>query len=248
VSQPPQYQPEPAYGAPPTGYGATGPPAIPPDERIRLAYQGRHDSDYIFSFWTAFGWTLLTLGVYGIYVFYQLMRRMRDHNRRRLELLDAAGALAWQQAEHQGLSDELRPNFERLSGHLEVLRQMTTDFRDPVIWTVLSVVAGGIVHVVAYIFLDQDLIKHDFAEGGAESELATIYGRLGRPLPTPDPGRVKGKHNYGGRVAATIFSCSLYLIWWLYDLMNEANRHFEANWPWEDALAQSVQALPPSTS
>src|SRR5205085_8162591 len=130
-------------------------------DRIRQAYQRRAETDYIFNFWTAFGWTLLTCGIFGLYVIYQLVRRARDHNQRRLELLDAATSYAWEQAQSRGLGDELRPNFDRIGSHIAVLRQMTSDFRDPVIWTVLSVVASGIVHIILYILLDQDLVKHD---------------------------------------------------------------------------------------
>ena len=42
---------------------------------------------------------------------------------------------------------------------------------------------------------------------------------------------------------SAILSFGIYMIWWLYDLMVEANDHFQANWPWEDALAGAVQAL-----
>lgn len=219
-------------------------PAPPALERLRLAYRSRHESDYVFNFWTALGWTLLTCGIYGIYVFYQLMRRMRDHNRRRLEMLDAATAYAWEQAERQGAAEELRPAFERIAGNLAVLRQMTTDFRDPIVWTVLSVVAGGIATIIAYVLLDGDLVKHDYHEGAVEAELSTILARLGTPVPPPDPARLKGRHNYVGRIVALLLTCGIYGFWWLYDLMVEPNRHFQQNWAWEDGLARAVQSQP----
>jgi hypothetical protein len=59
-------------------------PMPPTAERVRIAWQQRHDSDYVFSFWTAFGWSVLTCGIYLFYVFYPLMRRDRDHIRRRV--------------------------------------------------------------------------------------------------------------------------------------------------------------------
>jgi hypothetical protein len=164
------------------------------------------------------GWSVLTLGVFWLYVFYQLMRRMRDHNRRRLELLEAANAMAWEQAAARGVQDELRPNFERLAADLVPLRQMTGDFRDPVIWTVLQVLTG-VAQFIAAIFLDQDLIKHDTAEARAEQELSAIYARLGVQLPEPRPEAPKAPHNYAGRIVATIFSFGLYGIWWFFDLM-----------------------------
>jgi hypothetical protein len=68
----------------------------------------------MFNYWSALGWTVLTLGIYGFYVLYQLVRRMRDHNARRLELLDAATTAAWEQAGRQGIQQELTPAFQRV--------------------------------------------------------------------------------------------------------------------------------------
>ncbi|MFN8035105.1 MAG: DUF4234 domain-containing protein [Acidimicrobiia bacterium] len=216
-------------------------PSPPPSERIRVAYQRRHESDYVFGFWTALGWTILTCGVYGYYVFYQLMRRMRDHNRRRLELVDGAAALAWERANAAGLAEELRPEFERLSASVASLRQMTTDFRDPAIWTLLAVVTG-IAQIVGWIFLDQDLVKHDAHERAIESDLAAVYGRLGYALPASSLSPLE-RQNYVGRIVATVFSFGIYGLWWLYNMMDDPNRHFRLNWSWEDALAETVRSM-----
>ena len=177
---------------------------------------------------------------------YQLIRRDRDHNRRRLELLDAATAAAWDRANSEGRGDELRGRFESMGVHLGVLRNMTTDFRDPTIWTVIWAVAsfftgigGLIVHLILYYFLDADLVKHDAAERAAETELAGIYGALGANV-APPTGPPKQPHNYAGRIVATIFSIGIYAVWWLYNIMTEGNQHFEENWVWEDSLRAAL--------
>jgi hypothetical protein len=236
-------------GGPPGGaggWGATPPPYLPvpsPSERFRAAWQGRVYTDYIFNFWTALGWTVLTLGIYGFYVFYQMVRRMRDHNARRLDLLEAALAFGWEEAERRGLQDDLTPSFQRASLHVATLRKQTTEFRDPIIWLLLSIIASAVIHVIAFILLDQDLVTHDQAEVGIEYELALIYGQLGQQLSFPDQLRVKHPHNYVGRVVATVFSFGIYFLWWYYNMMREGNEHFYKNWTQEDALANAVQAL-----
>ena len=88
---------------------------------------------------------------------------------------------------------------------------MTTDFREPVIWVVLAIVARGVAEIVAFVLLDQDLIEHDRAEVGAEFELSLIYGRLGQHVRSPDQDRVKGPGNYVGRIVAAVFSFGIYL-------------------------------------
>jgi hypothetical protein len=236
--------------------GAWGPvPSASPVDRIRAACAARTDSDYYF---TNVGLdiflTIISFNIYGIIIFYRLMRRMREHNRRRLELLDAANEFAWQQTNARGLGEELRPNFQRISTNLAPLRQMTTDFRDPAIWLILVLAVtlvsgfylGFIPWMIGLVLLDGDLIKHDQHEGAVEAELSAVFARLGQDVPAPDPRRVKGKQNYAGRIVATIFSCTIYGYWWQANAMRDGNDHFRWNWPWEDALARAVQALAPA--
>lgn len=211
-------------------------PVPGPAERVRWASQRRHESDYIFDFWTAFGWTLLSCGLFSFYIVYQLVRRMRDHNLRRLELLDAANTLAWERAVAAGREDEMRGRFERVAASLGVLRQMTTDFRDPGIWLVLVLVGSSIAQVILYVLLDGDLVKHGAAEASAEWELASIYSDLGAALGHLPPAEPKAAHQYVPRILALIGSCGIYGLWWLYDMMVEPNRHFQRDWAWEDGF------------
>jgi hypothetical protein len=222
---------------------APAPPPVPAAERVRLAAQRRDETDYIFHYWSALGWTILTLGIYGFYVFYQLIRRMRDHNVRRLELLDAATTAAWERAGRQGLQQEMAPSFERAAGHLTVLRQMTQDFREPVIWLLLAILVRGITEIVAFVLLDQDLVKHGQAEAGAGHELSVIYGRLGQQVASPGQGKLKEPDNYVGRILAAIFTLGIYMFWWFYNQMEEPNKHFTSNWAQEDELVTAVEAV-----
>jgi hypothetical protein len=222
---------------------APAPPQMTAAERVRVAARRRDETDYIFHYWTALGWTILTFGIYGFYVFYQLIRRMRDHNVRRLELLDAATTAAWEQAGRQGLQQEMSPSFERAAGHLAVLRQMTGDFREPVIWLLLAIVGRGIVDIIGFVLLDQDLIKHSHAEASAGEELSVIYGRLGQDVPAPSQDQVKRPDNYVGRILATIFTLGIYMFWWFYNQMDEPNKHFTSNWAQEDHLVAAVDAI-----
>jgi hypothetical protein len=230
------------------------PPAVPPPlggvwqqtpadpaDRVRFAVGQRAQSDYVFvGAGLNIFLTIITCGIFGFYLFYQLMRRDREHMRRRWELLDGGYNDAWAKANAADLGDELRPAFERIAESLGVMRSQTMEFRDPGIWLIIAIFASTIAYIVGFIFIDQDLDTHDRAEGAIEAELAAIYGRLGKTLPTPDPSRVKGKHNYAARIIVTIVTCGVYHFWWLYDMQVEGNAHVEGNWPFDDALLAAV--------
>src|SRR6266508_1180690 len=243
---PPATPPPPPAAPPPPQQPGVPPPSMTPAERFRAAYMARSQADYYFEgMGMVIFLTIITCGIFGFYVFYQLMRRMRDHNRRRLDLLESATEVAWQQANEQGAADQLRPNFERIASNLAVMRQMTTDFRDPGIWLLLAILTS-IAYFVGFVFLDQDLVRHDQAEGAVEAELSAVLARLGQTGPAPEPGRLKGKQNYAGRIVASIFSCGVYFYWWMYNEMDDVNKHFLWNWPWEDSLAGAVNAMAPA--
>ena len=212
----------------------------PAAERLRDAWHRRAETDYRFDFWTALGWTILSFGIFSYYIAYQLCRRMRDHNVRRLQLLEAVNERAWERAVAAGRDQELAPAFQRVAAHLTVLRGMTADFRDPALWLVIILASGGIGLVVLYVLLDQDLVKHGAAEAAAEAEFAAIVGALGAQLPALPPPVVKAQHNYAGRIVAAFASCGLYVYWWLFNLMEEGNRHFARDWAWEDAVVPAV--------
>lgn len=213
---------------------------VPPAQRLQHTWYRRAETDYRCDFWTAFGWTILSCGFYSYYVAYQMVRRLREHNIRRLELLEAANELAWQRALEQGQGEELTPAFQRAGLHLNELRAIAADFRDPALWLVIVLLSGGIGLIVLYVLLDQDLVKHTTAEAAAESELAGLFASLGVGLP-PLPGPAwKANHSYGGRIAALLGSCGIYTYWWLHDLMVEGNRHFERDWAWEDAFVGAI--------
>ena len=235
------------------GWGAV--PTASPVQRIRAAYAARNESDYFFSkIGLDVFLTIITLNIYGAVIFYRLMRRMREHIRRRLELLDAANEFAWQQANERGLGDELRSHFERISMSLAQLRQMTTDFRDPAVWLILVLgvtllsgfYLGFIPWMIGLVLLDGDLVTHDQHEGAIEAELSAVFARLGQNVLAPDPERMKGKQNYAGRIVATIFTCTVYGYWWEANAMRDGNNHFLWNWPWEDSLASAVNAMAPA--
>lgn len=220
--------------------------ATPPESavRVRRAWQLRPQTDYVFDFWTAFGWIVLTLGLYAFYVLYQLVRRSRDHNLRRLEFLDASASFAWEEAQLGGHTEELRPYFERIGTALEALRRSTQDFRDPVIWLLLSLVSFGITGMVAAVLLNRDLIAHDAAEVAIEADLTYAFASLGRPLHTPlVPGRTVGHHNAAGRIAATVLTLGVYGFWWGRDLMDDGNAHFAVNRVFEDDVSTAVQDI-----
>ena len=158
-------------------------PSPPPPIASALAWQRRTESDYIFDFWTALGWTILTCGIYGFYVIVPTrapLARPQPAAASRCSTPRPRSRGSKPQA--RGLAAELRPAFERIAAELAVLRNQTTRVPRPDDLDRSSRSSGGIVHIIVYILLDGDLVAHDRAEGAIETELSAIYARLGAPV------------------------------------------------------------------
>ena len=214
-----------------------------PAEGVRIAYTRRSETDYVFDFWTALGWSILTCGIYGFYVLYQLVRRSRDHHRRRLGA--APGRVRPRLGSVPARRVSPRSCARSSSAWARASRPCVSSpasSATPSCGSILDVVASGIVNIIAYILLDQDFVKHDYHEGAIETELSQIFTRLGTPISPPNPARLHQPHNYVGRVVVTLVTCGFYGLWWLYNMMTELNEHFVENWAWEDALAAAVRA------
>lgn len=225
----------------PTGNQYPAQPVTPPAQRLRMAVTRRADSDYIFSFWTALGWSVLTCGIFGIYVLYKQFQRSVEHNRRRIEVLDSATALAWERTVAAGRTDEFTPHFQHITAQVNVLRNLDGQFRDPALWTLIGALTG-IGTYVGYVFLDQDLTAHEAAERSAEEQLSAVLGALGAQVQLPPAPTPKGQHNIVNRVIATIATCGVYALWWQYDLMVEGNANYRTDWAREDLLLVSLEA------
>lgn len=219
-------------------------PARTPSEQIEWAIRERSSAHHVIQVRAAIGWTVVTFGLYAFYLFYELMRRARDHNRRRVALLTAGLELAQQRALQAGAQADVGPALERAGAEVRALRALDTDYRDPQLWLLFSFLGNGLVWLVEAILLDHDLIRHARHERAAEAELAHAFTQLGLPVPVP-AAAAKQPHDYVGRILALIATLGLYSLWWAADLTREGNEHVRQDEAWEDALAAAVGAAAP---
>jgi len=138
-----------------------------------------------------------------------------------------------------GAQGELSPSFQRAAAHLAVLKKMTGISRTRH-WLVLSVVANGIVHVIAFILLDQDLVGHDRPRWASIRAGSHLWSSP--PSAYPDAGEPSASTTMWAGPWPPSSRWHLLPLWY-YNMMTEPNRHFYANWAQEDALALVIAAM-----
>lgn len=228
-------------------------------EQIRFNWQRRPSTDEVIEFWPAFGLTIITCGIYGLFIAFKLAARMSEHARRRAAFLEGLVGFIWTTANDQPDSpekakilNELLPGAQR---KIADLKEVELRAQDPIFWVIIRAVASFIGDILEYYSLDKQRVEHDLAEGEAEYYLSQALRMLGGVAPDPQPSRVKPLHNTTNRIIATIATCGIYSLWWMADIMRDTNEHFAINWSWEDYVARDVQNIlttppvaPPATA
>jgi len=150
---------------------------------------------------------------------------------------------AWEEAHARGLTEELRPHFERIADRMRTLNELKVEFRDPALWLVFVVATLGLAMLPAWVSIDRDLVRHEEAERAIEIDLAFVYSRMGAYLAPPTPSHSKPRQRASRRVIATVLTLGWYGNWWVRDLMRDGNIHLAQNWRFEDDLAGAARSM-----
>lgn len=180
----------------------------------------------------AVGVVALAPAVLPLYIVYQLVNRRDRHFRRVARLAEDATVYLRARAEEEGA--DLKDQLARLEELGRELRERATP-RGAVLWTLLCFLVGLLPYLVlAYVLMD-DYRQHERLEGELTRRLAEGFRALGTQTRLPFSAQVRAR-SFWLYALATLVTLGLFWVWWVYVLMVEPNRHFEAQARWEEAL------------
>lgn len=208
----------------------------------------RERTDYRFSYWTYFWWTVITLHIYSYYGLYRLIQRRTEHAARRLAFLSYLWHVLDARAEAAGKRDEVAEGMDNLSRIYATLQEYEqTHRRDPVLFLalrvgalILFIPAAWIVGAVTNVFLNEDLRFYDEWESSYFANVEWIIQRLGYPVTMPR--RVKPVPHRGVvlYVLVSVVTLGLLTIYWRYAMIRDGNGHFEDDAAAEDAILTAL--------
>lgn len=197
-------------------------------------------TDWQTSFISAFLLTLVTCGIYGLYILYKLMERRQQHFERMVYLRGNLIKVLRDKADATGKSAELEQDLARLEGyHLEATNRDRAGDKSPVLWLLLTIVVGLVTFYV-YYFLNDDFRAHEANEQQFMMKASEIMERLEMTPRNIVPTLVVPERNFIMYVLLTIVTCGIYGIYWWYTLITDPNMHFDDHAVWEAQLAAVV--------
>ncbi len=200
--------------------------------------QERVNSDWTTEAGIAILLTVVTCGIYGWYIFYKLMERRDMHLARIANMVNTSVALLNEKAAASGKTELIGQEVAQLA---MIQREMFDQSRErgAALWLVLAIFTG-IALWIGYYFLMDDFTKHDQLEAQyftlmssalAKMELSTQASQAAPSIP---------ERNFVAYLILSIVTCGIYSLYWMYVLIDDVNRHVEAQIQWEDFIYSAL--------
>ncbi len=197
----------------------------------------RASTDFITDPGTAILLSLVTCGIYGMYIIYKLVQRRDEHFRRMAAVADSAVAALREKA--RGREDLIAPELAQLE---QVRMQMNTMAaeRGAAIWLLICIFTG-IGSFILYYLLMQDYVKHDQTEAYFFTLMSSALAKLGLSAQAAQAAPSVPQREFVTFLILSIVTCGIYGLYWMYVMIKDFNDHFMAQVAWEDFLVQALR-------
>jgi hypothetical protein len=181
--------------------------------------------------------SIITCGIYGLYIIYKLVQRRDEHFKRMAGVADAA----IQQLKVKGAGKESLIQ-EELAYLEQVKNQMIMQAseRGAAIWLLICAFTGIGWWILAYLLM-QDYRQHDDIEAQFFTLMSSALAKLGLAGQAGQAMPSVPQREYVTFLLLSIVTCGIYGIYWLYVMIKDFNDHFAAQVAWEDFLLASLR-------
>jgi len=182
--------------------------------------------------------SIVTCGIYGLYVFYKLMERRDRHLARVANMINTSAALLNEKAAASGKAEAIASDLPQL----EMLQRQIYDQsreRGAVLWLILGIFTG-IAIWIGYYFIMDDMAKHDQLEAQYFTLMSTMLAKAGLSAQPSTAVPNIPDRNFAVYLILSIFTCGIFGFYWLYALVDDGNRHVEAQVQWEDFIYSAL--------
>lgn len=202
--------------------------------------QERVNSDWTTDAGMAVLLSLVTCGIYGLYVFYKLMERRDMHLARVANMVNTSVPLLKEKAAAGGKTEAIGQELAQLE---MVQRQMYEQSRErgAVLWLILAIVTG-VAAFIGFYFIMDDLAKHDQLEAQYFTLMSQALAKLGLSSQASQAAPNMPDRNFALYLVLSLVTCGIFYFYWLYVLVDDGNSHVEAQVQWEDFIYSSLAA------
>jgi hypothetical protein len=198
----------------------------------------RANSDFITDPGMAILLTIITCGIYGLYILYKLVQRRDDHFKRMAGVVDAS--IAQLRVKAQGRENEIAPELAQLDQIRVEMATMSAE-RGAAIWLLICIFTSCVGGLILYYLLMQDYVKHDQVEAQFFTVMSSALAKLGLAGQAGQAVPNVPQREFITMLLLSIVTCGIYYYYWMYVMIKDFNEHFMAQVSWEDFILQALR-------
>jgi len=198
----------------------------------------RAQTDWITDPGTALLLTIITCGIYGLYIVYKLVQRRDDHFRRMAGVVDAS--IQQLRVKAQGREDVIAAELSQLE-QIRIQMSGLAQERGAAIWLLICIFVYCIGQYILYYLLMQDYVQHDTVEAQFFSVMSSALNKLGLSEQAGQAARTIPDREYVTFLLLSIVTCGIYGLYWFYVMIKDFNDHEMAQVPWEDFILTALR-------
>jgi hypothetical protein len=200
--------------------------------------QQRVNSDWITDPGMAILLTIVTCGIYGIYIFFKLMERRDEHLARMANMVNTSVALLQEKAARDGKTELIGQELSYIAGIQSEMYEQSRE-RGAALWLVLAILTG-IATLIGYYFIMDDMARHDQLEAQYFTLMSSALTKLGLAGQASQAAPNMPERNFALYLVLSFVTCGIFSFYWIYSLIKDGNDHVEAQVQWEDFIYSAL--------
>lgn len=212
--------------------------AAQPGSQLEYYVAERTRTDYITDPGIAILLSIITCGIYGLYIIYKLVQRRDEHFRRMAGVVDAS--IAQLRAKAQGREDAIAGELSQLEQIRLQMATMSAE-RGAAIWLVICIFTSLVGYAILYYLLMKDYVEHDAVEAQFFTVMSSALAKLGLAGQASQAVPNVPQREFVTYLILTIVTCGIYGFYWMYVMIKDFNEHFMAQVSWEDFILAALR-------
>jgi hypothetical protein len=183
---------------------------------------------------------IVTLGIWSIIVYYRLINRRDEHFRREAAMNRNLVEVVKEKVRQKGIDPLTLPEMAAFESAVRA-KEEQEGVKGAALWLILVLVTSGIAGLYVLYFLTRDFYHHEQREVEVMNKANQVLQRANAATFLQYPSVLPERH-FWLNLLAVFVTLGIWHIFWYYRLLSDPNRHFEAQWSFEDRLPADVAA------
>ncbi len=206
--------------------------------RLEWAINNRVATDWHTDAGMAILLSIITCGIYGLYVYYKLMERRDEHFKRMAAVADTS--IAWLRERAAGREQAIAPELQELEQIRQAMTMQSAE-RGAAVWLLLLIFTSCVGYLIFFYLLMKDWREHDAYEARFFTLMSSALTKVGLSQQAGQAAPNIPEREFVTYAILSFVTCGIYALYWTYVMIDDGNKHLDLQVSWEDYILASLR-------